>query len=111
MNIPVAQLPDEIIRSHEIAEFFGARYALPIAVDWPGTVVAVNVGGAVIPVVISIYLLSCNRIWLSTPRRPRSSRGSFISWRADPGRRRERVASPSMTRFCISPRRSHMRPG
>jgi uncharacterized membrane protein len=32
-------------------------------VEWPGTVIAVNVGGAVIPVLVSLYLLSRYRLW------------------------------------------------
>jgi uncharacterized membrane protein len=64
LNIPVAQLPGETVRAHEVIEWFGARYELPIAADWPGTIIAVNVGGAVIPVILSIYLLTRHRMWL-----------------------------------------------
>jgi uncharacterized membrane protein len=64
VNIPVAQLPGETVRTHEVIEWFGARYEMPIEAVWPGTIIAVNVGGAVIPVVLSIYLLTRNRMWL-----------------------------------------------
>jgi hypothetical protein len=30
---------------------------VPVVVDWPGTVIAVNVGGALIPALMSLYLL------------------------------------------------------
>ncbi|ATQ70445.1 MULTISPECIES: DUF1614 domain-containing protein [Methylosinus] len=63
VNIPVAQLPDETVRTREAIEFFGSRYELPIEADWPGTIIAVNIGGAIIPAALSIYLLSRNRIW------------------------------------------------
>jgi len=33
--------------------------------DWPTTVIAVNIGGAVIPTLLSLYLLLKNRIWSS----------------------------------------------
>jgi uncharacterized membrane protein len=36
---------------------------VPIEVDWPGTVIAVNIGGAVIPGLLSLYLLAKNRLW------------------------------------------------
>jgi uncharacterized membrane protein len=63
VNIPVAQLPgQEIISGREIT-YFGMHYMVPVLVDWPGTVIAVNVGGAVIPVLMSLYLLRKNRLW------------------------------------------------
>ena len=39
------------------------RYVVPVVTDWPSTVVAVNIGGAVIPTLLSLYLLIRNRIW------------------------------------------------
>src|SRR3954451_19826634 len=44
-NIPVTVLPGEIARSGEIIEFFGMQYVVPLVHQWPGTVLAVNVGG------------------------------------------------------------------
>lgn len=63
VNIPVAQLPETRVRSQEVIEFFGMQYLMPVDVDWPGTVVAVNVGGALIPTALSIYLLARNNMW------------------------------------------------
>ena len=34
-----------------------------VAVDWPGTIVAINVGGAVIPIMLSFYLLVRYDLW------------------------------------------------
>jgi uncharacterized membrane protein len=63
-NIPVAELPGEhIISGREIA-YFGVHYIVPTVVDWPGTVIAVNVGGALIPGLMSLYLLAKHRLWL-----------------------------------------------
>ena len=64
LNIPVAELPDQqqILPAQEI-DFFGMRYAMPVVVDWPGTIIAVNVGGALIPTLMSLYLLARNGMW------------------------------------------------
>ena len=57
VNIPVAQLPAERIVSGQEVTYFGMRYVIPVVEEWPGTVLAVNVGGAVIPTLLSLYLL------------------------------------------------------
>ena len=57
VNIPVAQLPPERMRTAQIVDCFGVRYVVPVVVNRPGTVVAVNLGGAVIPFVLSLYLI------------------------------------------------------
>lgn len=63
-NIPVAELPErQIAQGQEIA-FYGMRYVVPVIVDWPGTVIAVNVGGALIPGLMSFYLLVKHRLWV-----------------------------------------------
>ncbi len=46
-NVPIAELPPERIVSHEVIHFFGMRYQVPVVTHWAGTVIAVNVGGAV----------------------------------------------------------------
>ncbi len=63
-NIPVAQLPPERVMSDQVVDFFGMHYAVPVVVNWPGTVIAVNVGGAVIPTLMSIYLLVRHQLWV-----------------------------------------------
>ena len=62
-NIPIAELPPERVVSDRIIDFFGMRYVVPVVSDWGGTVVAVNVGGAVIPTMMSIYLLIKRQLW------------------------------------------------
>ena len=57
VNIPVADLPAERIVSGQEVTFFGMRYVIPLVEEWPRTVIAVNVGGAVIPTLLSLYLL------------------------------------------------------
>jgi uncharacterized membrane protein len=63
INIPVAQLPGHLMRSAEAVDFYGMRYLLPVVVRSEGTVVAVNVGGAVIPFILSIYLVMKHRVY------------------------------------------------
>src|ERR1700760_1671405 len=63
-NIPVTVLPGENIRSGEVIDFFGMQYVVPLVQHWPGTVLAVNVGGAVIPTMMSTYLVLRYQLWL-----------------------------------------------
>ncbi|HEX4407512.1 MAG TPA: DUF1614 domain-containing protein [Xanthobacteraceae bacterium] len=62
-NIPIAELPPEHVMSNQTVDFFGMQYQIPVATHWPGTVLAINVGGAVIPTVMSLYLLATHGIW------------------------------------------------
>src|SRR2546430_16876318 len=57
VNIPVAGLPAERVVSGQEVTYFGMRYVIPVVEEWPGTIIAVNVGGAVIPTILSLYLL------------------------------------------------------
>ena len=63
-NIPVWHLPAETVSAAREIDFFGVRYVVPTVVQWPGTIIAVNVGGAVIPTLMSIYLLVRNMVWI-----------------------------------------------
>jgi uncharacterized membrane protein len=63
-NIPIAELPPEQVMSNQVVDFFGMRYQVPVVSHWQGTVIAVNVGGAVIPTLVSIYLLIKNQLWV-----------------------------------------------
>lgn len=62
-NIPLTILPGHPVRTGEIVDFYGMRYVVPL-VTAPGTVLAVNVGGAVIPTVMSAYLVLRYELWL-----------------------------------------------
>ncbi|MGA7877178.1 MAG: DUF1614 domain-containing protein, partial [Desulfoferrobacter sp.] len=64
INIPVYQLPPEQVASGSEVVFFGMRYVIPVVREWPGTIIAVNLGGAVIPALLSIYLVVKNRIYV-----------------------------------------------
>ncbi|MGC1666137.1 MAG: DUF1614 domain-containing protein [Bradyrhizobium sp.] len=62
-NIPVTILPGEMVKSGEVVDFFGMQYVVPAVQQWPGTVLAVNVGGAVIPTLMSSYLMLRYQLW------------------------------------------------
>ena len=51
------------VRSGQVVEFFGMRYIVPFVTS-SGTVLAVNVGGAVIPTLMSAYLMIRYQFWL-----------------------------------------------
>jgi uncharacterized membrane protein len=63
INIPLVELPGERVLVGDEVRYFGMRYVVPVLVDWPGTMIALNVGGALIPALLSIYLLDRNRLW------------------------------------------------
>ena len=63
VNIPVAELPPEQVHSGGKILFFGMRYVIPMVQEWPRTIIAVNVGGAVIPAILSLYLVAKNRLY------------------------------------------------
>ncbi len=63
INIPLFQLPPEHITSNSYVDFFGIRHIIPLARQWPATIIAVNIGGAVIPTVLSLYLTFKNKLY------------------------------------------------
>ena len=63
INLPLVRLPEERVVAREVVEIFGVPFLAPVTVDWPGTILAINVGGAVIPILLSFYLLVRYRLW------------------------------------------------
>jgi uncharacterized membrane protein len=63
-NIPITILPGATVQSGQVVDFYGMQYVVPYVTSWPGTVLAVNVGGAVIPTVMSAYLVLRYQLWL-----------------------------------------------
>jgi uncharacterized membrane protein len=63
-NIPITVLPGQTVQSGQIVDYFGMQYVVPYVVSSPGTVIAVNVGGAVIPTLMSTYLVIRYQLWL-----------------------------------------------
>ena len=48
----------------QTVNFCDVAYAVPAVVDWPGTVIALNVGGALVPGLVSLRLLIKYRLWV-----------------------------------------------
>lgn len=64
INIPVAEFAPEEVVSGGFVDFYGVRYVVPVVREWPRTILAVNVGGALIPVILSVYLLVKNKLYM-----------------------------------------------
>jgi len=64
VNIPIYRLPGEHVIAHEVVELMGVPFRAPVEVNWPGTVLAINVGGAIIPIILSLYALVRYRLWV-----------------------------------------------
>jgi len=62
-NIPVAHIPGQRIVTGEVVDFFGMQYQVPVLMQRPGTTIAVNIGGALIPTLMSLYLLLRYELW------------------------------------------------
>jgi uncharacterized membrane protein len=62
INIPLAEFPPERVISGRVVRHFGMHYVVPVVHQWPATILAINVGGALIPILLSIYLAFKNRI-------------------------------------------------
>ncbi len=58
VNIPVMRLPAQRVVEPRIMKFFGMQYVIPSVVERQSTVIAVNVGGAVIPILLVTYLVA-----------------------------------------------------
>ncbi len=64
INIPIAELPgEEVVVTQRVYDNWGVPYLVPVMKQWPGTVLAINVGGALIPTILSIYLVFKNQIY------------------------------------------------
>ncbi|HSB68723.1 MAG TPA: DUF1614 domain-containing protein [Candidatus Methylomirabilis sp.] len=57
INIPLYRFPAQRVVEPSIVEFFGMQYIVPQVVERGSSVVAVNVGGAVIPVLLCLHLV------------------------------------------------------
>src|SRR5262249_11194223 len=57
INIPVTYIESGPVIAQERVAFFGMRYVIPFIERQERTVIAVNVGGAIVPTLISLYLL------------------------------------------------------
>jgi uncharacterized membrane protein len=58
INIPIHQLESQVLVRDQLVSYFGMRYRAPKVLRTQKTVLAINVGGAVIPLLLSLYLLT-----------------------------------------------------
>ncbi len=63
VNIPVKRIPQDHMVTEKWVSFFGFRHFIPVHRP-KETVLAVNVGGALIPAALSVYLLDKSGLWL-----------------------------------------------
>jgi len=63
INIPIKRFPQETMTNEREVSFFGIRYRIPKA-EKPETVLAINVGGAVIPCLLCFYLFFKTGLWM-----------------------------------------------
>lgn len=63
INIPIMRFGEERVVSERIVNFFGMEYVVPTVTHWPATLIAINVGGALIPAVLSLVLVVKNRLY------------------------------------------------
>jgi len=63
INIPIAFLPEHHVLSAAIVTYYGVPYVVPVMRAGPTTILAVNVGGAVIPTALSLYLMVRNQLF------------------------------------------------
>jgi uncharacterized membrane protein len=66
VNIPVAELPAEHLHSGQVVTFFGMQYVVLLVIDSPRTIVALNLGGAIIPILLSAYLILKNKMFVKS---------------------------------------------
>jgi len=63
INLPIMRFsPEQMTRLQEIP-FYGILYVIPTVETWPGTILAVNVGGAIIPILLSLVLIVKNGLY------------------------------------------------
>jgi uncharacterized membrane protein len=62
INIPILEFPQARVTTGQEVWIFGVPHMVPMVQDWPGTVLAINVGGGLIPSLLSVYLIAKNGI-------------------------------------------------
>jgi uncharacterized membrane protein len=62
VNIPVARWSERTQMTRQVVTFFGVRYLVPTTTRTGETVLAVNVGGAIIPTGVAGYLIVQNHL-------------------------------------------------
>jgi uncharacterized membrane protein len=63
INIPIAHWHERFISAPAEITYFGIPYVIPLVRESPATTLAVNLGGAVIPALLSLYLMVKNQLY------------------------------------------------
>ncbi len=64
INLPLKKIEhDEELYPERVVSFFGVRYVVPEVREKRVTIIAVNVGGCIIPVFVSLYLMIKNGLF------------------------------------------------
>jgi uncharacterized membrane protein len=64
INIPLKRLVQEEISPPGVINFFGFRYLIPETRYRKETIIAINVGGAIVPILLSLYLIITKATYL-----------------------------------------------
>jgi uncharacterized membrane protein len=67
VNIPIYRFENQDLMGEHVVSYFGMRFRVPRPERSQGTILAVNVGGALIPMALSGYLISRINFGLSLP--------------------------------------------
>jgi uncharacterized membrane protein len=57
INIPLTRIESGALHRAEVINSFGVRYRVPTGYAAGSTILAINVGGAVVPVLVSLYVM------------------------------------------------------
>ncbi|MGE0823797.1 MAG: DUF1614 domain-containing protein [Candidatus Binatia bacterium] len=64
INLPLTQVRGGNVLIQQEIEFFGMRYVVPVVEHRDYTLIAINVGGAIVPTLLSLYLLFTTGLFL-----------------------------------------------
>jgi len=63
VNVPLWRLPAARVVREQVVSAFGVRWRIPVVDEHAGTIVAVNLGGALIPLGVSGWILAHDGRW------------------------------------------------
>lgn len=63
VNIPLWRLPASRVQHDEVIVALGMRWRVPVLHETPETLLAINLGGAVLPVAVSAWILLHDHRW------------------------------------------------
>lgn len=63
LNIPLTEMPSTPVETTHLVSYFGRNYLVPVVEQRPSTILALNVGGALIPTCLAVYLIAKNRLF------------------------------------------------